>query len=138
MRKKEFLKIADKIGEKNNIPVSFNIRVSHKIYQGILDSVLESKGNLLILGSGGAKLRGKILGHVLDPLLQEVPCDTGILKIKGNDKIKKILIPAAGGPNARLAFEWGSWIIKHNKGVHYEKKGVEDKIVLGKISSRQS
>lgn len=157
--RKEFLKIADKIGEKNNIPVSFNIRVSHKIYQGILDSVLESKGNLIILGSGGVKLRGKILGHVLDPLLQEVPCDTGILKIKGNDKIKKLLVPTAGGPNARLAFEWGSWIIKHNKGkltllyiiqneteretaehwlketkegVHYEKKRVEDKIVLGK------
>ncbi|MCD6385937.1 amino acid permease [Candidatus Sumerlaeota bacterium] len=52
---KGFLGTADEIGQKNNVPVSFNIRVSHKIYQGLLDSVLENKGDLLLLGSGEIK-----------------------------------------------------------------------------------
>jgi len=157
--RKSFLEKADEIGEKNKVPVSFNIRVSHKIYQGILDSVVENKGNLVLLGSGEVKHGKKILGSVLDPLLHEVPADVGILKIKEFEKIKKILIPTAGGPNAKLAFEWGSWIVKQNKGeltllyimceekdeenalhwlketkkdISYPKDRVQDKIVVGK------
>jgi len=113
---RKFLKIADELGEKSQVPVSFNIMVSHEIFRGLLDSVVENKGNALILGSGEVKARKKILGSVLEPLIQESPCDVGVMKIKGNGKIRKILIPTAGGPNAKLAFEWGSWIAKQNKG----------------------
>lgn len=114
--RRKFLKTADELGEKYKIPVSFNIRASHEIYHGLLDSVVENKGNVLILGSGEVRARGKILGSVLDPLIQETPCDVGVMKIKGDGKIRKILLPTAGGPNARLALEWGSWIVKQNKG----------------------
>jgi nucleotide-binding universal stress UspA family protein len=114
--RREFLKTAVELGDKSNVPVSFSIRVSHQIYQGILDSVLENRGNLLILGSGEVRPRGRIVGNVLDPLLQEVPCDIGIMKVRGEGKIKKILVPTAGGPNAKLALEWGSWVAKQNKG----------------------
>ncbi len=157
--RREFLEIADKLGEKSQVPVSFNIRVSHEIFHGLLDSVVEYKGDALILGSGEFKARGKILGSVLDPLIQEAPCDVGVMKIKGDGKIKRILLPTAGGPNARLAFEWGTWIAKQNKGkltlfsvvsderkikkgesclletkkaVHYDSELIEEKIVYGR------
>jgi nucleotide-binding universal stress UspA family protein len=157
--KKKMLKTADELGNKNKIPVSYNIRASHKIYQGILDSVHENKGSVLILGSGDIKPRGRIIGSILDPLLQESPCDIGVLKKKDAGKIKKILVPTSGGPNAKLAFTWGSWIAKHTKGkmtllyiirdeaerdkanewlaktkkdVQYEKERIEEKIVIGK------
>ncbi len=157
--RKKFLEMADELGEKNKIPVSFSIRVSHRIYQGILDSVVENKGNLVLLGSGEVKHGTKILGSVLDPLLHEVPADVGILRIRNNAKMKKIIVPTAGGPNAKLAFEWGSWLAKQNKGeltllyimrdetgrenalrwleetkkdVDYEKERVQDKIVVGR------
>jgi amino acid transporter/nucleotide-binding universal stress UspA family protein len=114
--RRKFLKIADDIGEKKKVPVSFNIRAAHRVYHGLLDSVIENKGNVLILGSGEVTARSRILGSVLDPLLQEVPCDIGIMKINGDKNIKKILVPTAGGPNAKLALEWGSWIAKQNRG----------------------
>jgi|GEM_PF-3492522 len=114
--RRKLLKIADELGEKNKIPVSFNIRVSHKIYHGLLDSVSENDGNVLILAAGKITPRGKILGSVLDPLVQEAPCDIGVMKIKGEGKIRKILLPTAGGPNAKLAFEWGLSIAKQNRG----------------------
>jgi amino acid transporter/nucleotide-binding universal stress UspA family protein len=114
--KKEFLQAANKLGEKNHIPVSFNIRASHKIYQGLLDSVIENKGNILIVGTGELGVRRKILGSILDPLIQEVPCDVGIMKIVGNNKFKKLLVSTAGGPDSKKAFEWGVYIAKQNKG----------------------
>ena len=156
--RRDFLKIADELGEKNKIPVSFNIRVSRQIYLGLLDSVKENKGNALILGSGNVTARGKILGSVLDPLLQEAPCDVGVMKIIGNGKFKRILVPTAGGSNAKLALQWGSWIARQmkgkltllavvedekkrkkgesflastTKGISYEKKYVEEKIAYG-------
>ena len=157
--RREFLKMAEELGEKSKIPVSFNIRVSHEVYHGLLDSVVENKGDVLILGSGEIKARGRILGSVLDPLIQEAPCDIGIMKIKGEARIKRVLVPTAGGPNAKLAFEWGAWIVKQNRGkltllsvvsderkrkraeaclretkkaVSYESNMIEDKIVYGK------
>lgn len=114
--RKEFLEEADEMGDRHKVPVSFNIRVSHEVYHGLLDSVIENKGNALLLGSGNVTTRGKVLGRVLDPLVQEAPCDVGVLKIKQDKKIKKILLPTAGGPNAKLAFKWGSWIVQQNKG----------------------
>ncbi|MBN1224094.1 MAG: amino acid permease [Candidatus Aminicenantes bacterium] len=114
--RKDFLKEADEIGEKSGVPVSFNIRVSHEIYHGLLDSVRENRGNALILGAGAPSAKDKILGSVLDPLLQEAPCDLGVMKIIGSTKFKNILLPTAGGPNAKLALEWGSWIARQNKG----------------------
>jgi len=114
--RKEWLKAADELGEKMGIPVSFNIRVSHVVYHGLMDSVIENRGNALIVGSGEVKTRGKILGSVLAPLLQEAPCDVGVMKIKECATFKKILLPTAGGPNAKLALEWGSWIARQHKG----------------------
>jgi amino acid transporter/nucleotide-binding universal stress UspA family protein len=114
--RKEFLKVADDLGEKSKIPVSFNIRVAHQIYHGLLDSVHENMGNVLILGSGEITARRRVLGSILDPIIQQAPCDVGILKIQGEGKLKRILVPTAGGPNAKLALEWGSWIARQNRG----------------------
>jgi amino acid transporter/nucleotide-binding universal stress UspA family protein len=156
--RKKFLETADKLGQKNHIPVSFNIRASHKIYHGLLDTVVENKGNIVIVGTGELGVKRKILGSILDPLIQEVPCDVGIVKIEGNNKFKKILVSTAGGPNSKIAFEWGVYIAKQNQGkltllsvvrdeaerekadhrlqetkagMRYEKKKVEDKIIFG-------
>jgi amino acid transporter/nucleotide-binding universal stress UspA family protein len=156
--RKKFLEEADEMGDRHNVPVSYNIRVSHEVYYGLLDSVIENKANALLLGSGSTTTREKILGSVLDPLIQEAPCDVGVFKINKDVKIKKILLPTAGGPNAKLAFEWGSWIAQQNKGtltllsivsderkikrgqsclletkktIEHETKRVEEKIVYG-------
>ena len=141
--RRKFLKIADELGEKNNVPVSFNIRVARQIYQGLLDSVVENKGNALILGSGEIKARGKILGSILDPLIQEAPCDVGVMKVRKDGNIRKILLPTSGGPNAKLAFEWASNIAKQNKGkltlltiVRDEKKKKKGKACL--LETRKS
>ncbi len=114
--RREFLKAADELGEKSKVPVSFNIRVARQVYHGLLDSVHENKGDILVLGSGEITARRRVLGSILDPIIQEAPCDVGILKIQGDGKLKRILVPTAGGPNAKLALEWGSWIAKQNRG----------------------
>ena len=159
-KKREMLSVAEEIGEKENLPTSYTIRVSHNEWQGILDATIENKINLLILGAGEIKLRGKIFGNVIEPLLQEVPSDICVFKAGKNDKkFKKILVPTAGGPNAKLAFEISTWIANQNKGkvtllyiiredsekekaehwlsktkegIKFKKKIVQDKIIKGK------
>ncbi len=115
--RRKMLENAEKIGEKDEIPVSFSIRISHNVWQGILDSTHENKTNLLILGAGEIKIRGRLFGNIIEPLLQEAPSDICVLKIKNDVKrYRKILVPTAGGPNAKLAFEISTWIANQNKG----------------------
>jgi amino acid transporter len=137
--RKGLLEKVDDIGEKKNgIPVSFALRVSHKIYQGILDSVLDNRGDLLILGAVKKNPRRQLLGMVLDPLLQEVPCDIGIMRVRDDSKPKKILLPTAGGPNAKLAFELGCSIARQNKGRLTLLQVISDERERDKAESRLS
>jgi amino acid transporter len=114
--RKALLETADRIGEENGIPVSYTIRASHEIYRGILDAVLENRGHLLILGTGRFDPRRRILGRVLDPILQQVPCDVGIMKMRDGVRFRNLVVPTAGGPNAPLALRMGGAIIRQNKG----------------------
>jgi uncharacterized hydrophobic protein (TIGR00271 family) len=88
-----------------DIPIDVVARTSLDAAQTILKEVQSSHPDTLILGWSGQITRGRYrLGQTLDPVIQSSPCD--ILLMRGNDvdEIQRILIPAAGGPNAPKAF----------------------------------
>ena len=71
----------------------------------ILDEIRAVHPDVLLLGWSGQITRGRYrLGQTLDPLIQGAPCD--VLLLRGDEvaDIERILIPAAGGPNAPEAF----------------------------------
>lgn len=157
-KRKEWLEKGDRIGEKKGVPVSYNISISHDTGIALTESVNEYKANTLILGVK-ALPRRRILGRILDPVLQKSDSDIGLLNVKSNfNKIKRIMIPTAGGPNARLALEWGimiakeynskidlvyvirdkkdlpvaqKWISETEKDLKYIKKYVKENIIEG-------
>ncbi len=115
--RRKLLKLADNLGEKQGVPVNINIIASHRVDQGIVSSVEEYKADALILGMSERERRGKILGRVLEPTVYNSPGDVGILQLSNNARPPvKLLVPTAGGPNARLAFKWAYYIATHYNG----------------------
>lgn len=81
------------------------VRSSLDTAKSILEEVEASHPDVLILGWSGQITRGRYrLGQTLDPVIQSSPCDVLLMRGHNVDEIKRILIPAAGGPNAPQAF----------------------------------
>jgi nucleotide-binding universal stress UspA family protein len=113
---RKLLEKARQIGEKHDIPVSFNILISHKIHHALLEAQESFDAQVMLLGLWVTPRSRKVLGRVLDPVLQMAPCDIGIMKPAPIGKLKNILVPTAGGPHARLALNWALWLAEPQSG----------------------
>ncbi len=96
---------ADGFEEETGIPVHTLARVTHRADVAILDTVRERRPELLILGWGGyKKVRGAILGRILDPVVRTAACNVAVVRWRGmSERLERILLPTAGGPHARYA-----------------------------------
>jgi uncharacterized hydrophobic protein (TIGR00271 family) len=94
------------------IPVNFAVRGGLEPGEEILAAVREISPDLILLGWRGVRGRGRyLLGRTLDPVVQYAPCDVVVVRAEEGkldempQRIERVLIPAAGGPNAALAIE---------------------------------
>ncbi|QSH40333.1 amino acid permease [Lentisphaerota bacterium ZTH] len=86
--------------------VNSTLRYCRNIARGILSALREKKINMLIMGWHGRRNNGLFsVGSTVDPLLESSPCDVIIMKNCCDCEYENILVPVAGGPNSRLAFE---------------------------------
>lgn len=110
--KRPLLKSAVEYAKSKNIEIESDIKVAHRVADGILSSAEEEKISLLLMGwKGFTNTKDKIFGEVTDHLIRYSPCDLVVLKLS-KYPIKKILLPSAGGPNAQLAAEYASVLTK--------------------------
>ena len=95
-------------------PVQVVVRTSQDPGAAILEAARREAPDLLLLGWRGARGRGRyLLGSTLDPVVQYAPCDVIVVRARGGqrefqgdlDSIERVLVPAAGGPNAALAIQ---------------------------------
>jgi uncharacterized hydrophobic protein (TIGR00271 family) len=97
----------------DGVPVRVVVRAGSDAATGILAAVRQDPPDLLMLGWRGEPSRGQYLaGRTLDPVVQAAPCDVAVVRVstekpspEGERKIQRVLIPAAGGPNAELALD---------------------------------
>ncbi len=89
---------------KEEFRIQTMTRVSRSIAEGIIDTAREEDVDQILVGWSGGQTRSinRSMGPVLDPIINNAPCD--VLIVKGFDwlDIKTILVPAAGGPNAPI------------------------------------
>jgi amino acid transporter/nucleotide-binding universal stress UspA family protein len=116
---KNVLSSADAFEDKAKIPVHTLARVTHRADVAILDTVREHRPELLILGWGGYKKeRGTVLGRILDPVVRTAPCNVAVVRWRGKEqKLKKILLPTAGGPHARYAAQLAADLARANSAL---------------------
>jgi len=86
------------------VPVHPLRRLGRDPGEGIVATAVERKADLLLLGwLGHTRSRGTLMGLVLDYVIEHTPCDLAVVRDRGLEQIRRILIPTAGGPHAVLA-----------------------------------
>jgi len=98
----------------DGVPVEVVVRAGRDPGTEILAAEREDPPDLLLLGWRGVRGAGRyLLGRTLDPVVQLAPCDVAVIRADVDKegqapilaKIERVLIPAAGGPNAERAID---------------------------------
>ncbi len=88
------------------VPIHTVTRTAPTIAQGIVDTAAEENSHLILMGWRGRLRRsatGASIGDILDQVIKNAPCDIAVVKTRGLQNVRRILVPTAGGPNAALA-----------------------------------
>jgi glucosyl-3-phosphoglycerate synthase len=94
------------IGLVENVEIRTVVRIARHAWQGIRDEVLEENIDLVLIGwHGELKGEDRIFGETIEELLKAPPCDIAVVKQRGLGQIRRILLPARGGPHAELALK---------------------------------
>ncbi len=91
----------DDTGSVSLTPVT---RVARSVPQGILDTAVDEKCDLILLSwEGYSKAKGRVIGRVLDPVVENAPCDVVLIRGDELSAVRRILVPSSGGPHAPIA-----------------------------------
>jgi len=74
-----------RIGEHMGVDTRPVVKIGHKVYEIILDTIREEAVNLLVMGWRGERLEGdrRVLGSNIDYLIENAPCDVIVFKTQG-------------------------------------------------------
>jgi amino acid transporter/nucleotide-binding universal stress UspA family protein len=100
-------KVARQHAAEYGVPIDSEVIIAHHIYDGILSAARRLHPDLLLMGwKGYTNTRERIFGEVSDHVIRHAPCDLMLLKIGRRSERRRVLLPTAGGPHARLAAEF--------------------------------
>jgi len=90
-------------GAAMGVPVRPLRRAAHAVASGVL-AAIEARPSvgLILLSWQGPLSAGRIYGSPSKAVLQEARCDVAVLRERHLEEVKRVLVPAGGGPHARL------------------------------------
>jgi len=114
-------------GDEEGVEIRTMVRIGRRAAEGIIEAVAEEGADLLIFGWGGppaaaapaaqgapattefsAAVEGDgelppVFSPTIDAVVRQSPCDIAVVKQRGLDRVRSILVPVRGGPHAELA-----------------------------------
>lgn len=88
------------------LEVKARVRVSHQPWDDIVRLIGGEKVSLVLLPwDGTSDTESRLFGVPLDDILASPPCDVALVRWRGLDGCRRILLPVRGGPYATLALE---------------------------------
>ncbi|MCK4835941.1 MAG: universal stress protein [Candidatus Aminicenantes bacterium] len=103
---KGIMEKAMKSGKRHGVVVNTLIRIGHHVTRAITDTIKERDIDLMVMGwKGFSHTRGSVFGGILDDVVMNAECDVMMIKMVHLEKMKSILLPTSGGPNACFALE---------------------------------
>lgn len=95
--------VIDQAQEKD-VPVHTLMRLGRDIAETVRKTAIENASDLMVLGwPGYTDTAGRLFGNVMDPLVDNPPIDTAIVRYRKRRPVRSILVPVSGGPNSRRA-----------------------------------
>lgn len=79
--------------------------VAHDIFQSIAAEPVRQEADLLLLGWQGGLSVGRIYQSPLQRVMTDVRSDLAVLRDRGLERVRSILLPWGGGPHAQLGLE---------------------------------
>ncbi len=87
-----------------HVPVHTMIRLGRSVSDAIVKTVAENSSDMVLFGwPGTSDTNERLFGSVIDYVISNPPTDIGIVRVRPFEKLERILVPVAGGPNGRLA-----------------------------------
>ncbi|HVQ22664.1 MAG TPA: glucosyl-3-phosphoglycerate synthase [Candidatus Saccharimonadia bacterium] len=101
----------------DDIELRTTVRIGRRAAEGILEAATEEEADLILFGWGGptpapgrkgARTRtvDAVFSPTIDEVVREAPCDIAVVKQRGVNDIRRILVPVRGGPHAELALRF--------------------------------
>jgi nucleotide-binding universal stress UspA family protein len=114
-RKIVLRQVADYV-HAQGVPVRTLLRAVRGISSGIL-GVAEARGGvgLILMGWHGQLSTRRVEGSVVKDVVYDARCDVAVLRDRGVESIKHVLVPVGSGPHARLALRL-AWDIARTEG----------------------
>jgi amino acid transporter/nucleotide-binding universal stress UspA family protein len=92
------------IAQKRNVAISTKTKVANNVESAIYKEIQSPNPvHLLMLGWPSLDTKLKIPHNIIKEVLVNARIDVAVLRNRGLNGLKKILLPIAGGPHARLA-----------------------------------
>lgn len=90
----------------HDVPVHTMIRLGRNVAQALLKTSAENASDMILMGwPGTSGTNSSLFGSVIDHIIANPPADIAIVRSRPYDKIRKIVVPVAGGPNSHLAVQ---------------------------------
>jgi amino acid transporter len=114
--RKVLLKRVADYAHEQGVPVRPLLRAARGISSGIL-GVAEARGGvgLILMGWRGQLSTQRVAGSVVKDVVYGARCDVAVLRDRGEEDIKRVLVPVGGGPHTRLALRL-AWDIARAEG----------------------
>lgn len=113
---KEILQLAFEAGAETGVLVDTLLRAAHNIDTGII-AVARNRPEtrLILLGWHGPLSLSRIRTSIDKKVVRSSPTDVAVLLDRGLSNVRRILIPAGGGPHARLGMRLAKQLMLGNQ-----------------------
>lgn len=88
--------------KEKDVPVHTMIRLGRQVADAVRKTAEENASDLILLGwPGYTNTAGRLYGSVIDPIVDDPPCDIAVVRYRERRPIRSIFVPVSGGPNSR-------------------------------------
>ena len=116
-RERRILEQAHVRAKTNGVKISSLVTIGRNPARAILETARERYCDLIVLGwKGYTSTANRILGEVVDDVVNLARADIMLVKLVGEMKFKNILLPTTGGMHARLAERYTAPIVSAYNG----------------------
>jgi glucosyl-3-phosphoglycerate synthase len=130
-------------GDEEGVEIRTMVRIGRRAADGVIEAVGEESTDLVIFGWGGptsaaasdkaeaGAAQAAVFSPTIDSVVRESPCDIAVVKQRGIDQVRSVLVPVRGGPHAELAMRLARDLGKRFRAqvvvLHVVPKGIGDR-----------